>query len=90
MATDKRERQRSARLEKTVAEHTAARKARTRRTTLRVGVAAVLVLGVLFAVSQLMGNQDDSDTATSDATYTTEVTAPDDPDITALGRASTS
>ena len=84
MATDKRERQRSARLEKTVAEHTAARKARTRRTTLRVGVAAVLVLGVLFAVSQLMGNEDDSDTATSDATDTTAVTAPDDPDITAL------
>ena len=64
-----------------VAEHSAAKRARTRGTALRVGVAAVLVLGVLFAVSRLMGNDDNNDTATSD---TTETTAPNDPDITAL------
>lgn len=65
-----------------VAEHAAAKRARTRRTALRVGVAAVLVLGVLFGVSRLMGNDDDADTATSDTTETT--LAPEDPNITAL------
>jgi peptidylprolyl isomerase len=66
-----------------VAEHTAARRARTRRTTVRVAVAAILVLGVLFGVSQLIGNDDDPDTATSDETDTqTSDTAPEDPDIT--------
>jgi FKBP-type peptidyl-prolyl cis-trans isomerase FkpA len=65
-----------------VAEHSAAKRARTRGTVLRVGVAAVLVLGVLFAVSRLMGNDDNNDTATSDTTETT--LAPDDPNITAL------
>jgi len=84
VATDKRERQRAARLDKTVAEHTAARKARTRSTALRVGVAAVLVLGVLFAVTKLMGDDDSPDTATSDSTDTTAPAAPDDPNITAL------
>jgi peptidylprolyl isomerase len=64
-----------------VAEHTAARKARTRRTAVRVAVAAILVLGVLFGVSQLMGNDDSSDTATSDSA-TTSTTA-EDPNVTA-------
>jgi hypothetical protein len=63
-----------------VAEHAAAKRARTRRTALRVGIAAVLVLGVLFGVSRLMGN--DADTATPDTTETT--LAPEDPNITAL------
>jgi len=64
-----------------VAEHTAARKARTRRTAVRVAVAAVLVLAVLFGVSKVMGNDDNADTATSDATTTT--TAAEDPNVTA-------
>jgi len=67
-----------------VAEHTAARRSRTRRTALRVGVAAVLVLAVLFGVSKLMGNDDGSDTATSGTTETTGAEAPEDPNITAL------
>src|SRR5262245_39131108 len=65
-----------------VAEHSAAKRARTRRTTIRVVVAAALVLGVLFAVSALVGNDDNNDAATSDTTETT--LAPDDPNITAL------
>src|SRR5262245_56421665 len=63
-----------------VAEHTAARKARTRRTAVRVAVAAVLVLGVLFGVSQLMGNDDRWDTETSGTTSTTQA---EDPNVTA-------
>jgi FKBP-type peptidyl-prolyl cis-trans isomerase len=67
VATDKRERQRAARLEKTFAEQTAAKRARTRSTGLRVVIAAVLVLAVLFGVSQLMGDDNDGDNAaTSD------------------------
>lgn len=66
MATDKRERQRAARLEKTFAEQTAAKRARTRSTGLRVVIAAVLVLAVLFGVSQLMGDEEGGDAATSD------------------------
>jgi peptidylprolyl isomerase len=69
VATDKRERQRAARLEKTVAEQTAAKRARTRGTGLRVVVAALVVLAVLFGVSQLMGD-DDNDTATEDSDST--------------------
>jgi FKBP-type peptidyl-prolyl cis-trans isomerase len=65
VATDKRERQRAARLEKTYAEQTAAKRARTRNTGLRVVIAAVVVLAVLFGVSQLVGDDND-DAATSD------------------------
>jgi peptidylprolyl isomerase len=71
VATDKRERQRAARLEKTFAEQTAAKRARTRSTGLRVVIAAVLVLAVLFGVSQLMGDDDGGDAATSDEDSTT-------------------
>ena len=56
VATDKR-RQRAARLEKTVAEQTA-EASRTRNTGLRVVVAAIVVLAVLFGMSQLMGDDD--------------------------------
>jgi FKBP-type peptidyl-prolyl cis-trans isomerase FkpA len=67
-----------------VAEHSAAKRARTRRTAVRVAVAAVLVLAVLFGVSKLMGNDDGSDTATSGTTETTGPEATEDPNITAL------
>jgi peptidylprolyl isomerase len=73
VATDKRERQRAARLEKTVAEQTAAKRARTRGTGLRVVVAALVVLAVLFGVSQLMGDDDDTATEDSDSTDSTPI-----------------
>jgi cyclophilin family peptidyl-prolyl cis-trans isomerase len=67
VATDKRERQRAARLEKTVAEATAAKRARTRGTAARIVVGGAVVLAVLFGVSQLMGDDSDSDDTATDA-----------------------
>ena len=78
MATDKRERQRAARLEKTFVEQTAAKRARTRSTGLRVVIAAVVVLAVLFGVSQLVGDDNDSDDAATSDEDTTAST-PIDP-----------
>jgi hypothetical protein len=68
VGTEKRERQKSARLDKLVAEATAAKREKTKHNALRIGVAAVVVILVLFGVSQLMGNDDDgdSDVATED------------------------
>ncbi len=63
VATDKRERQRLARLEKTVAEASAAKRQRTRGTAVRIVVAAGVILALLFGVSRLMG-EDSDDTAT--------------------------
>ena len=85
MGTEKRERQKAARLEKISAQATAAKREKTRGTAVRIAVAAVVVLGVLFGVSQLMGDDSDSndssetETAGTDATDTTtpEYTDPD-------------
>lgn len=86
MATDKRERQRAARLEKSVAEATAAKREKTRRTAVRVVVAAAVVLAVLFGVSQLMGDDaDDGDATTAadtEATTTVPTTEPPAPEYT--------
>ena len=60
MGTEKRDRQRAARLEKISEQATAAKRDRSRRTALRIAVAAVVVIAVLFGVSQLMGDDDDS------------------------------
>ncbi|HEX5366277.1 MAG TPA: FKBP-type peptidyl-prolyl cis-trans isomerase [Acidimicrobiales bacterium] len=59
MATDKRERQRSARLGRISAEATAAKRTRTRGNALRIVIAAVVVVAVVFAASQIMGDDDD-------------------------------
>ncbi|HEX6424066.1 MAG TPA: FKBP-type peptidyl-prolyl cis-trans isomerase [Acidimicrobiales bacterium] len=84
MATEKRERQRAARLEKTAAELTTAKREKTKRTAIRLVVAAVIVLAVLFGVSQLMG--DDADDATTapdtEATTTVPTTEPPAPQYT--------
>ncbi|HET9610163.1 MAG TPA: FKBP-type peptidyl-prolyl cis-trans isomerase [Acidimicrobiales bacterium] len=87
MATDKRERQRAARLEKNVAEATAAKREKTKRTAIRVVLAAAVVLAVLFGVSQLMGDDaDDGDDATTaadtEATTTVPTTEPPPPEYT--------
>lgn len=76
MGTEKRDRQRAARLEKSVAEASAAKRDKTKGSAVRIAVAAVVVLGVLFGVSQLMGDDsDDGDTATGDTS--SETTAPE-------------
>jgi FKBP-type peptidyl-prolyl cis-trans isomerase len=73
VTTVKRERQRAGRIEKTIAQQTAAKRAKTRSTALRIGIATVVILGVLFAVSRLTGGNNDPDTATSeDTTPSTE------------------
>ena len=64
-----------------MAEATAAKRERRRGTAIRIAVAAVVVLGVLFGVSQLMGDDEDStetsgDDATSEST-TPETTTPE-------------
>ena len=90
MGTEKRERQKAARLEKISAEATAAKREKTRGSAIRIAVAAVVVLAVLFGVSQLMGDDSDSsdsaetETAGSESTdLPTETTTPpySDPDL---------
>ena len=61
VGTEKRDRQRAARLEKAAAEATAAKRERTKHSVLRIVIGAVVVLAVLFGVSQLMGDDGDSD-----------------------------
>jgi peptidylprolyl isomerase len=82
VGTDKRDRQRAARLEKSFAEATAAKREKTKRSAIRIVVAAVVVLAVLFGVSQLMGDDSDDETSTGDDSETTlpettTTTAPD-------------
>jgi peptidylprolyl isomerase len=77
VGTEKRERQRAARLDKISAQATAAKREKTRGTAIRIAVAAVVVLGVLFGVSQLMGD-DDSDTETSSGDETSTTLGPTD------------
>jgi hypothetical protein len=73
VGTEKRDRQRAARYEKTIAVQAAAKKKRNRNTVLRVAIAAVAVGGLLFLVSRI-GGGDDSDSAesSSDSPSTTE------------------
>jgi peptidylprolyl isomerase len=82
VGTEKRERQRTGRIEKTVAQAAAAKRAKRRSNAIRIAVGTVLVLAVVFITSQVMG--DDSDSAeTSGAddnpseTIPPETTAPD-------------
>jgi FKBP-type peptidyl-prolyl cis-trans isomerase len=73
VGTEKRDRQRTARYEKTLAVQAAAKKKRNRNTALRVGIAVVLVGGVLFLVSRIGAGNDNSNAAsTSGSTSTTE------------------
>lgn len=60
VGTEKRDRQRAARLEKEAAELTAAKRERTKHSAVRIVIGAVVVLLVLFGVSQLMGDDSDS------------------------------
>jgi peptidylprolyl isomerase len=72
VGTEKRERQKAARLEKISEQATAAKRERTRGTAIRIAVGAVVVVGILFGVSQLMGDDDgDTETSSGDETSTT-------------------
>jgi peptidylprolyl isomerase len=72
VGTEKRERQKVGKQARAAAEFTAARRAKNRRTAVRVAVAVVVVLAVLFAYSALRGDDDNSsDTASDDTTSTT-------------------
>ena len=53
MGTEKRERQRTAREAKTTAQYTAAKRDKTKRTGIQVGIAAAVVLALAFAYSLL-------------------------------------
>jgi peptidylprolyl isomerase len=78
VATDKRERQRAARLDKTVAQLSAAKRERARRTGIRIAVAAIVILAVLFGVSRLMADDSDPERADDDTATGTETTLPED------------
>lgn len=66
-----------------MAEVSAAKRAKARGTALRIVVAAVVVLAVVFGVSQLMGDDSDSETTTDDEATddsAPEVTEPPEPE----------
>jgi peptidylprolyl isomerase len=66
-----------ARLDKTVAQQSAAKRDRARRTGIRIAVAAIVILAVLFGVSRLMADDSDPERA-GDDTDGTETTLPAD------------
>ena len=81
MGTEKRDRQRAARLEKAAAEATAAKRERTKHSALRIVIGAIVVLAVLFGVTQLMGDDDDSgDDAETSSDTTEQATDTSEPD----------
>jgi FKBP-type peptidyl-prolyl cis-trans isomerase FkpA len=72
VGTEKRERQKAARLDKISAQATAAKRDRTRGTAIRIAVAAVVVSGILFGISRMMCDGDsDTETSSGDETSTT-------------------
>jgi peptidylprolyl isomerase len=73
VGSEKRERQKLSRQAKIEAEEIAARRARTKRTGIRVAVAAIVVIGAMFAYSAISGGDDDDSAADDAATTTTAV-----------------
>ena len=67
-----------ARLDKTVAQQSAAKRDRARRTGIRIAVAAIVILAVLFGVSRLMADDSDPERAGDDTATGTETTLPAD------------
>ncbi len=76
MGSDKRERQKLSRQAKIEAAEIAARRTRTKRTGIRVAVAAIVVIGAMFAYSAISGGDDGDDSAGSDD-ETSETTLPE-------------
>jgi FKBP-type peptidyl-prolyl cis-trans isomerase len=73
VGTEKRDRQRASRYEKTIAVQAAAKKKRNRNTAIRVAIAAVVVGGLLFAISRI-GADDNSSADSAESAGTTETT----------------
>jgi FKBP-type peptidyl-prolyl cis-trans isomerase len=71
VGTEKRDRQRAARYEKTIAVQAAAKKKRNRNTALRVGIAVVVVGALLFVISRIGADDNGDSAASSDETSTT-------------------
>jgi peptidylprolyl isomerase len=80
VGTEKRERQKTARLDKIIAEQAAAKKARTRRTALRGAIAVVVVLAAALAFNVIWGNDDDSTEAADDTATSTTLPEFEEPD----------
>jgi peptidylprolyl isomerase len=90
VGTDKRERQRQGRQAKSVAEEAAARRQKTKRTGVRLGIGLAIVLALAFGYSLLTRDDDSSDnTETADTTttaagdQTTTTVAYSNPDLAA-------
>jgi peptidylprolyl isomerase len=81
VGTEKRERQKVSRQAKIEAAEIAARRARTKRTGIRVAVAAIVVIGAMFAYSAISGGDDGDDSAASDDAAQ-ETTLPEGPTTT--------
>jgi FKBP-type peptidyl-prolyl cis-trans isomerase len=90
VGTEKRERQRQGRQAKSVAEEAAARRQKTKRTGVRLGIGLAVVLALAFGYSLLTRDDDSSDnTETADTTttaagdQTTTTVAYSNPDLAA-------
>jgi FKBP-type peptidyl-prolyl cis-trans isomerase len=70
VGTEKRERQRQGRQAKSVAEEAAARRQKTKRTGVRLGIGLVIVLAVAFGYSLLTRDDSSDNTETADTTTT--------------------
>jgi len=82
VGSDKRERQKLSRQAKIEAAEIAARRTRTKRTGIRVAVAAIVVIGAMFAYSAISGGDDGDDSAASDDAASETTTVPETPTTT--------
>jgi peptidylprolyl isomerase len=89
VGTDKRERQRQGRQAKSVAEEAAARRQKTKRTGVRLGIGLAIVLALAFGYSLLTRDDSSDNTETADTTttaagdQTTTTVAYSNPDLAA-------
>lgn len=72
MGTEKRQRKKQGHQARVEAERAAARREQAKRRAIRIAVAVVAVVAVLFAISWMGGDDDDTDLAADDTTATSE------------------
>jgi peptidylprolyl isomerase len=77
VGSEKRERQKLSRQAKIEAAEIAARRTRTKRTGIRVAVAAIVVIGAMFAYSAISGGDDDDSAADEETVTSTSTTVPE-------------